>query len=262
MDRKSNYNRQSYERPRLNPNFNYPENKFKDLQNDFPDVPGVFILKVLHEQTGEENVRQALLQESKKLNQYDHPDWVKDYYKALQCPNKTRCISPICRFYHQKSERRRVYKYKKYSHILCPQASQCPDLDQCENSHTINEILYHPLIYQSKSCPYMKYEQFCPLSEFCPLSHEILDESQALEDFLSAHQKLDSLYLALYKVENDIKEKLKLEEDYSMQTRCQCGYDKDYLRAPCGHAACSECYTNPLCKYCRIETTVYKINLD
>ncbi|OMJ89900.1 hypothetical protein SteCoe_7889 [Stentor coeruleus] len=261
MDRKSQY-RQNYERPRQGPNFNYPENKFKELQNDYPDIPGVYIQKVLHELTGEENVRQALLQESKKISQFDHPDWVKDYYKALQCQNKSRCLNPICRYYHQKGERRRVYKYKKYSHNFCPQASQCSDLDQCEFSHTINEILYHPLIYRSKPCPYMKNEQFCPLAEFCPLSHEILDEAQALEEFLSAHQKLDSLYLALYNVENDIKEKLKIEEDYMEQTRCQCGYDKDYLRDPCGHAACSECFSNPICKYCRNETIAYKINFD
>jgi hypothetical protein len=238
------------------------ENKFVSLQKMFPEVPAAFINKVLSELIGEENVKRAIAQESFKIQQTTSKDWVKTYYKAFPCSDKELCKHSDCLYYHSLCERRRVYKYFKYNPIICPQASQCPRSDKCESAHTINEVLYHPFVYASEICPYMKLKNFCVYGKICPFFHEANDEDQVFNEYIQLHELLGEVSKELVNIDQEIASKLKKEEDLKQKRKCKCGNIKEFIRVPCGHGSCYQCSQSNNCPVCNISTNVYKIEFN
>ena len=239
-----------------------PENKLPELQHRFPAVPVLFITKILNEIRGEKNVMDVLTQESIKIEQTTSPDWVRTYYKSFPCSKIEFCQNYLCLYYHSQCERRRIYKYRQYSPVMCAQAAHCPKGDTCEDSHTVNEILYHPQVYRSNACPYLRLQNHCIYGAICSFSHDAEDEAQLLNEFLEAHEQLDSLCKEINGVEIEIMHKMKEEEDLHRKLRCVCGHWKEYVRAPCGHGACQACKERNNCRICSEPSTLYKINLD
>jgi hypothetical protein len=233
------------------------QHRFKELEQLFPSVPGSFILKVLQDFAGEDNVFSALDQESKKISQTDSPDWVKDYYKAFECRNAESCSNQFCLYYHSRSERRRVYKYQAYAETMCKEL-QCTD--DCVNSHTVNEVLYHPSVYRSKICPFFLSTHRCVNERLCPFAHQENEIGQTFEEFIKLHEELDQVARAVAEAEEEVKVKLLMEEEYQHKFRCVCGKDKDYVRTPCGHGACEKCYMLPNCRNCKSKSEAFKIN--
>ena len=239
-----------------------PENRFPALQEEFKEVPSAYILKVLKDVTGEKNVRSSLTQELAKIKQIESDDWVKNYYKAFQCPLLEFCQNYHCLYYHSLSEKRRIFKYKNYNAVLCENPLPCPNLDLCENAHTVNEIIYHPYNYRSSICPYSKLQNMCLYGKICPFSHDSIDENQMFQEYIDLHNYLDNLSREMSRVEIEILNKKKEEEDLSKKMRCSCGNDKEYVRSPCGHGACQSCKDNSKCKICLKESIVHKINFN
>lgn len=239
-----------------------PKTEFPELEKRFPNVPAVYIFKILAEIKGKDNVITSLTSESQRIKQVGSPNWVKDYFKAFPCENSELCQNFHCLHYHSLSEKRRIYRYKEYSPTMCPQLLQCIKQDECPCAHTLNEVLYHPYNYRANFCPYFQLQNDCIYREICPFSHEKGDTDLIFQEFLGVHDELSRLDSEMQHIESQIMQKLKEEEDLSKKLRCICGHRKEYIRSPCGHAACQACFTVPNCKICLGASQVIKIRFE
>ena len=220
------------------------------LLNEFPCLPKSYISKLMEEIPGLDNIKTLLKTEMTDINDINSPNWVTNYFKVFPCVNQFRCKSPLCVYYHSSSEKRRSPKHYDYSPELCPAAGNCLQFNLCKKAHNTLEILYHPNIYQSAHCPYMLSHFGCPCSFLCPFIHCNSLEDQVLEEFKKVLKERDDLENVSNGVESHLKEKLEEMGIANFKIYCKCTLKVEYIRIPCGHTACKNCYTTETCIIC------------
>uniref|UniRef100_A0A6C0CLB1 C3H1-type domain-containing protein n=1 Tax=viral metagenome TaxID=1070528 RepID=A0A6C0CLB1_9ZZZZ len=126
------------------------------------------------------------------------PPWFKtemcEFVKnGIVCQHASQCL-----YYHNEEQRRRppvtgiinelgtkTYSWKyipKWCKHLQPDSvgkmpKKCPFGDNCYYAHTLNEILYHPLLYKTRKC---KNGLGCKRINVCAYVHILPDGSPAL----------------------------------------------------------------------------------
>jgi hypothetical protein len=231
------------------------------LEEEFPDIPRLYISRLMKEIPELDNIKQVLQNEILQINNIESSTWIMDYFKAFPCSLGVDCNDTFCLYYHFKGERRRIHKYYEYSANLCSSAGSC-FLETCKSAHNENEVLYHPDIYQKSTCPYSTTSEGCPNESLCPFLHNFSYEEQLISKFQEALDQNDQVKRVSNNVHSEIMRKMEEIKDLSEKSTCSCNEIVSYIWVPCGHPACFRCKSMDNCKICQTEGECFKINYN
>ena len=192
----------------------------------------------------------------------------RETYKVYPCENPS-CDEGNCLNYHCIDEKRRGND-SIYSFTQCPDTyiesarafrdpGKCPRGEECQYSHTNNEVFYHKDYYQTAPCS----KPTCR-DRFCPFTHVNLPVKASLPDPSPSSSVLPAAPVSVSKSETDLQVslldrmckvnsdigglKIQIEEATDQLKRMEeqlacvhCGKPQQQYAFFCGHAFCATC---------------------
>eukprot|EP01084_Bolivina_argentea_P095155 171085_1 len=140
----------------------------------------------------------------KNLNDEKQAIDVINSYKVTRC-TKSKCNDVYCVNYHNLEDRRRSPLSYNYIGEACARIFDsktrkftdncygCPANENCEYAHNYLEIWYHPKVFHTKRCPFIKYQKSCPWGFKCSHYHKKAHK-RSLSSLMQVQQQQQQKY--------------------------------------------------------------------
>lgn len=177
-----------------------------ELIEMFPNIPGGVIQECMstHSRQGRDFIIEFLRDYQERILPSSQETAIF-LYKTRECMARQLCKDTYCPDYHSLGERRRNINTTNYSSIMCKSFLNCPRRNECTSAHTVNEVLYHPNVYQSVECTFAKPDGSCLFARVCPYLHN--KNSKPLPQTDPLNDKIETQIQELEKLRNSVNQK-------------------------------------------------------